>query len=125
MNREELLKMHESLCRQARELMRSKNHDYAGKSGNDPFANFRRCEAMGICTTEAGFLVRMVDKLSRLSTFAESGQLMVKGEGVQDTLIDIINYAVLFAAYLKGIELSDARDDVAPWPDVASHVTNS
>ena len=105
MNREELIQHHEDLCRQALELMKKKNHDYAGNSGKTPFANFERCEAMGICTTEAGFLVRMTDKLSRLSTFADAGKLQVDNEGYNDAIVDIINYCVLFSAYVKSKDL--------------------
>lgn len=105
MNREDLINYHEDICRQALELMKKKNHDYAGNSGKTPFANFERCEAMGICTTEAGFLVRMTDKLSRLSTFADAGKLQVDNEGYNDAIVDIINYCVLFSAYVKSKNL--------------------
>lgn len=101
MNREELLKNHEVLCRKAHELMQRKNADYAGRKGNEPFANFTRCEAMGICSTEQGFLVRMTDKLSRLSSFVEAGTFQVKDESLEDTIVDIINYAVLFQSYVQ------------------------
>ena len=63
--------------------------------------NFERCEAMGVCSTEQGFLVRVVDKVSRLSTFADSGTLKVDNEGYEDAIVDIINYMVLFSAFLK------------------------
>lgn len=102
MNREELLKYHQTLCSKAFALMQKKNADYAGRSGEEPFANFTRCEAMGICKTEAGMLVRMTDKMSRLSSFVESGTLQVKDESVEDTCLDLINYAVLFYSYLQG-----------------------
>jgi len=102
MNREDLLKHHEQICKVALELMKKKNHDYAGNSGETPFANFERCEAMGICTTEAGFLVRLTDKLSRLSTFTSAGKLTVDNESYDDAIVDIINYCVLFSAYTKG-----------------------
>jgi hypothetical protein len=98
--RDELLAFHKGITEAALELMTRKNHDYAGRGGDDPFANFRRCEAMGVCTTPQGFLVRLCDKFSRLSTFAEAGQLLVKDEGVRDTCLDIINYAILLAAYV-------------------------
>lgn len=101
MNREELFKHHDEICGEALELMKKKNHDYAGNSGETPFANFERCEAMGICSTEAGFLVRLTDKLSRLSTFSHSGKLVVQNESYNDAIIDIINYCVLFSAYVK------------------------
>ena len=101
MNREELLKHNEELCAEAIEIMKKKNHDYAGDSGKTPFANFERTEAMGICSTEQGFLCRMCDKLSRLSTFANAGKLVVDNEGYRDALLDIINYCVLFSGYVK------------------------
>jgi len=100
-NREELLKHHEELCDEALEIMKRKNHDYAGDSGKTPFANFERTEAMGVCSTEQGFLCRMCDKLSRLSTFANAGKLVVDNEGYRDALLDIINYCVLFSGYVK------------------------
>lgn len=80
--------------------MRKKNADYAGNEGKEPFANFTRVESMGICSTEQGFLVRMTDKMSRLSSFVESGKLAVENESFEDTIIDIVNYAVLMYSYL-------------------------
>ena len=99
MTRDELFKLHEDMCVSALELMKKKNADYAG-GGTDPFANFRRAEALGICSTEQAFLVRMTDKMSRLSSFAAKGKLSVEDETVHDTLVDMINYSVLLAAYL-------------------------
>lgn len=104
MNRETLLHHHQSLCGDAFSLMQKKNADYAGRSGEEPFANFTRCESMGICKTEAGMLVRMTDKMSRLSSFVESGTLLVKDESVEDTCLDLINYAVLFYSYVQSVK---------------------
>jgi len=101
MDRNELLASHKSLCEKSYSLMQRKNNDYAGKGGDEPFANFTRCEAMGICKTETGMLVRMTDKMSRLSSFVESGTLEVKDESVEDTCLDLINYSVLFYSYLQ------------------------
>ena len=101
MNREELLMSHDKICSEAKELMKKKNHDYAGKEGDQPFANFERTESMGVCSTEQGFLVRVVDKVSRLSTFCSAGELKVDNESYEDAVLDIINYMVLFSGYLK------------------------
>jgi hypothetical protein len=109
MTREELLKCHGELCGKAFELMKVKNADYAGRSGKEPFANFTRCESMGICTTEAGMLVRLTDKLSRLSSFVEAGEFQVKDENLEDTCVDIINYAILFHSYLKEKKASNVK----------------
>ena len=101
MTRDDLIRNHEMLCNMARELMKKKNADYAGKKGIEPFANFTRVEAMGICPTEVGFLVRVTDKMSRLSSFMESGKLEVANESFEDTIVDVINYMVLLHSYLK------------------------
>lgn len=99
MNRTEYLKFHQQLCDDARSLSERKNHDYAGRGGEHPFANFQRCESMGVCTTEQGFLVRMTDKMSRLSSFVEAGCFAVSDEKLRDTIMDLINYSALFLAY--------------------------
>jgi len=101
MTRDDLMKIHEELCLKGRELMDKKNRDYAGRGGTEPFANFTRVESMGICSTESGMLVRLTDKMSRLSSFAESGKLAVENESFEDTIVDVINYMVLFYAYIK------------------------
>tara|TARA_R100000005_G_C4906041_1_gene145915 strand:+ start:366 stop:704 length:339 start_codon:yes stop_codon:yes gene_type:complete len=81
--------------------MSLKNRDYAGAEGNEPFANFTRVESMGICSTEQGFMTRVTDKMSRLSSFLNSGKMHVEDESFRDTIIDVINYMVLLSAYIN------------------------
>ena len=111
MTREELLKHHEVLCKQARDLMDKKNRDYAGNDGKEPFANFTRVEAMGICSTEQGFMVRLTDKMSRLSSILQSGKTNVTNETFDDTLVDVINYIVLLSAYRQEKQLKKQYGD--------------
>ncbi len=101
MNREEYFKFHEHFCQRMAKVTAEKNHDYAGASGVDPFANFTVVEKTGICSTEQGFLTRMSDKMSRIATFCKEGKLMVKSESVQDTLLDLANYSALLAGYIE------------------------
>ena len=101
MDRTELFAHHAQLSEKALGIMKAKNNDYAGSKGDDPFANFRRVEAMGVCSVEQGFLVRIVDKVSRLSTFAKDGKLMVPNESYEDAILDIMNYCVLMSAYVS------------------------
>ena len=102
MNRSRLLAMHRELCEEARGLSERKNHDYSGgKDDSLPFLNFTRCESMGICKTEAGILVRMTDKMSRLSTFVTTGEFKVKDEALRDTVLDMINSAIILYAYTQ------------------------
>lgn len=100
MHSEDLFKIHEKLCKESLDLMKKKNHDYSGKSGKEPFANFTRAETMGITSTEKGMLVRMLDKMSRLSSFMDSGEFKVQDEKLEDTIKDMINYSVLLYAYM-------------------------
>jgi len=90
MTREELAALHDSLCTQARELQQRKNHDYATEG--DIFRNFRYFGGLGI-------LVRLSDKLARLRSFEETGTFKVEDEKLVDTIVDIINYAVIYYAY--------------------------
>ena len=101
MSRTQYLNFHQIMCHEARALSIRKNRDYTGREDDKPFANFQRCEAMGITTTEKGFLVRLTDKFSRLSTFCETGSFQVKDESLRDTLLDIINYTILLGAYVE------------------------
>lgn len=107
MNRNQLFEFHKEFTDKAFDILVKKNHDYSGKNGENPFANFQRCEAMGICDTRVGMAVRIIDKISRLSTYIESGKLMVDNEGYEDALLDIVNYCILFAAYSKGMESNE------------------
>ena len=101
MNRKQLLALHRELTGEARELMERKNHDYSGgQSEVQPFLNFTRVESMGITSTEMGFLVRLTDKMSRLSTFSQEGSFEVSDESLKDTILDIINYSILLYAYV-------------------------
>jgi hypothetical protein len=43
----------------------------------------------------------MTDKMARIGSFVKRGELVVKDESVKDTLLDLANYAMLFAAYLE------------------------
>ena len=101
MTRDELLKYHCEICNEAKDLMALKNRDYAGSEGTEPFANFTRVESLGICSTEQGFMTRVTDKISRLSSFLNSGKMHVEDESFSDTIVDVINYMVLLSAYVS------------------------
>jgi hypothetical protein len=99
MTAQELLAFHKAICNKAFDIVEAKNHDYRGGTG-DPFANFRGSVSFGI-EPIVGILLRMQDKMMRIKTFAEKNQLLVKGEGVQDAILDIINYGILIAGMLE------------------------
>jgi hypothetical protein len=106
---DELLEFHLAFCYRAYQICAKKNHDYAGAEGMSPWRNFETCEQLGLARTEAGFLIRMGDKLNRLVTFVRDGRLAVDNEGAMDALLDIINYSILLAAYMQKREVTDGE----------------
>lgn len=72
------------------DLHKKKIQDYG--NAEDLLANLRGSIEFGF-PPEVGVFLRMADKMHRLQAFARKGKLA--NEGVDDTLIDIANYAVL------------------------------
>lgn len=98
--KEEYLEYHKQMCDKMLQITKAKNHDYAGFN-EDPFANFKIVEKCGIASVEQGFLTRMMDKISRINSFIKQGVLSVEDEKIEDTLIDLSNYSLLLAGYIK------------------------
>jgi hypothetical protein len=102
MTKSEYLEFHREMCDKMIEITKRKNADYAG-SGDDPFANFRQVgsivQVKGVI--EIGFVTRMSDKFARIGSFISNGELQVKDESVDDTLLDLANYCILFMGYLE------------------------
>jgi len=82
-----------------REIMTKKNHDYRGGSG-DPYANFRGSDNLGIHPI-VGIMLRVQDKMMRIKTFVEKGELMVQDESIEDALVDVQNYMDLIYGLIK------------------------
>lgn len=115
MTKDEYLWFTEKFFDKCRELMAKKNADYTGEA-DDPFGNFRAVEVLGI-SAEQGFLTRMMDKMKRVTSFVETGTLLVEDEKVSDTLIDLANYSCLLAAYIAS-EKGDSDEKVKSSIDV-------
>jgi hypothetical protein len=62
---------------------------------------------MGICKTEFGIMVRLTDKMSRLSTFLTTGEFKVKDEALRDTVLDMINYVIILYAFIQSAKETD------------------
>ena len=99
MKKSEYFEFSQSFFNECIEISKKKNADYTGGDDN-PFSNFQSVEVLGI-KTEQGFLTRMMDKMKRISSFVEKGELQVKDESVTDTLRDLANYSCLLAGYIK------------------------
>lgn len=104
LTRGDLELMHVDMTQQAFELYKKKSADY---NGTGPFDNFFAAERLGIVGAERGVLSRMMDKISRISTLLDRDPAVV-GESLDDSLIDIINYAVI----IRGIRLEKCSNQV-------------
>ena len=98
MSKKEYLEFTEDFFKKCIDLQIKKNHDYT--SNDDPFSNFKSIEVLGI-KPEHGFLTRMMDKIRRVSSFVENGELHVKEESVKDSLQDLANYACLLSGFIE------------------------
>jgi len=76
-----------------RQLHISKSLGYGCPDGTDPLLNIRRgAEFVGIKAWQ-GAMVRLSDKVTRLSVFNKTGNL--PHESVEDTLMDLASYSLL------------------------------
>lgn len=98
MNQNDLLALHKDLCEKGRELMARKNADYA--NGADPFHNFRMSRLLHIPEAK-GVLLRMQDKMARMVSLIDRGDLKVKEESISDTILDLINYSIILCGLLE------------------------
>lgn len=84
------IERHQTLLNYLHNLYITKNHDY-GDSVHDTYLKY------GITS----FLVRMEDKMNRARTLSQKDGL-VNDEKIQDTLLDLANYAILAVLELEG-----------------------
>ncbi len=81
------------ILEEMKQIHSSKNHDYAGKK--DPLANLKMIENYTSLPAWKGAIVRLTDKMSRLLTFFDQEELLVKDESIEDTFKDDAIYAIL------------------------------
>ena len=84
---------HTQITDQLRETYLKKNQDY-GDSFNESL-------------NEDGLLVakiRLMDKMRRFSSLIKSGDILVKDESIEDTLMDMANYAIMTVMWMRCVE---------------------
>lgn len=84
------IEMHKDILDNLHQLYISKNSDY-GSSTHDTYKKY------GLTS----FLVRLEDKLNRARTISKQ-EALVKDEKIEDTLLDLANYAILAVMELRG-----------------------
>ena len=98
----EYLEMFKKITEEMYETTKRKNSDYTGDDG-DAFKNFTAVETAsgGTVTTEQGFFTRMTDKMMRFAGFIRNGILKVQDEKIEDTILDLAVYCILFVCYRR------------------------
>lgn len=83
----------DALLRRMGEIHDAKRKDYA--NDDNPLGNFEAARMLGISPV-TGILVRMTDKFTRACNLARPAATQhVRDESIEDTLIDLANYALL------------------------------
>ena len=95
-NKPDRIKQMEQIQTEALQLFKKKNADYG-----DAFATY------GV----VGVLVRMGDKISRLSSITKSGITLVDSESLRDTLLDLHNYSAMAMMLIDEKEQTSIEDD--------------
>lgn len=114
---EELFKLHQEICSRGLALMQRKNADYG--ANNDALRNFRMAKLVNVDDSK-GILLRIQDKMARVVSFIEKGNLQVTNEGWDDSIVDAINYFVILYASLqersKATEVTGYAEQAPPDP---------
>lgn len=97
MNTKEFIDDIESTYATGVTIIRRKNADYANST--NPFKNFESASIVGV-SVERAMLVRILDKLARVSNLLEKDAAVVD-ESIEDTIIDAINYLAILKAHRK------------------------
>ena len=84
LNIEPKVKQHYAICHKLNQVYKTKNHDY-GDSFGDTY------KKLGIISA----VTRLSDKMNRLMSLAVSHNAQVKDERIEDTLLDMANYAIM------------------------------
>lgn len=77
-------KLHSQICSELTALYERKNHDY-GDSFGKSFAEYGMAMPC----------IRLEDKLNRLKALTRNGDQQVSDESIDDTLMDLANYAIM------------------------------
>ena len=83
-NIEPKVAQHYAICQKLNQVYKAKNHDY-GDSFGDTY------KKLGIISA----VTRLSDKMNRLMSLAVSHNAQVKDEKIEDTLLDMANYAIM------------------------------
>ena len=102
---------YDAIVKKAKSLCDNKNIDYAQQQ--EPFSNFQMVEALKICETATGILVRISDKIARIANLLKrNGKIAVSEEKLEDTMLDLINYSIILLSYYMYVQEYNMYNDL-------------
>lgn len=112
MSHDEYLKEFKQITEEMYQTTAAKNKDYCGDE-SDAFRNFTMVEQLsaGHIKTDEGFFTRMTDKMMRFAGFIRNDTLKVADEKIEDTLLDLAVYCILFVCYRRTQRESEKQDE--------------
>ena len=81
---EDKVRKHERICKDVNDIYARKNKDYGDSFGRS-FAEYGMTMPC----------IRLDDKLQRLKNLTRNGSASVNDESIEDTLLDLANYAIM------------------------------
>jgi nucleoid-associated protein YejK len=87
------LQKHEEICKELNKLYEAKNKDY-GDSFGKSYSEYGLTMAC----------IRLEDKLNRLKALNKNAEQQVKDESMEDTLLDLANYAIMTVIEMRNSE---------------------
>ena len=83
------VKVHDRICLELNNIYEKKNADYGNSFENS-------LDKHGLIAA----IVRMDDKMNRVTTLNKTAEQLVNDESVRDTLMDLANYAIMSVMWL-------------------------
>lgn len=93
------VQIHKGLCENIHTLYEAKNADYG-----DSFARLRKRYPEAVC-------IKLTDKLDRLENLMRTGAEPKVNESIEDTLMDLANYALMELTERLTDEMADKRSE--------------
>ena len=89
----DLIANHKRICERLNKVYADKNHDY-GNSFGETYEKYGDISA----------LVRISDKMNRIDQLVQTGEQKVKDEALEDSILDMANYLIMWAMELEETE---------------------
>ena len=90
---------HMEICKKLNEIYIKKNHDY-GDSFSESYGKYGNVMP----------IIRLEDKLNRFRSLVMNGNVEVKTESMEDTLLDLANYAIMTVIEIESRERNNENN---------------